>query len=163
MRLIAISLLFSFITVANAVEEIPSTLTQQYAKSIETLSDKFEECRSSEENINFDKLNELGLDKSQLKVVLAYQFSRLNFECSKKEYADYLIASKALNEFSADKGKEIVEKLDKIIASSERSRWDAIERYSVLPERVRVKVESSNLFNKPFNLFNALPLIGSSE
>ena len=163
MKLIIISILFSFITVANATEEIPSTLTQQYAKSIASLSDKLEECRSSEENINVDKLNKLGLDKSQLKVVLAYQFSRLNFECSKKEYVDYLIASKALNEFSADTGKELVEKLDKIIASSEKSRWDAIERYRTLPERVRVKVEGSDLFNKPFNLINALPLVGSSD
>lgn len=96
MKVIFVSILCTFVSLAHATDQVPSALTQHLAKSIEDLSNKLEYCRVNEQSLDDEKLQALSLDKSQLKVVLAYQFSRLHFECSKKEYVDYLIASKGI-------------------------------------------------------------------
>jgi hypothetical protein len=133
------------------------------AESIERLSNTLEICRANEKTLNRDKLLALGLKQDELKVVLAYQFSRLHFECSKEEYVDYLVASKAVNQFTSEPGKDMMKKLDKVVASSEKYRWYAIEKYNALPERIRKKVNQSGLFEEPFNLIDSLPLVSSSN
>ncbi|MDX1695705.1 MAG: hypothetical protein R3208_18205 [Ketobacteraceae bacterium] len=148
---------------ANAVNEIPSALTLQLAESIESLSRKLEYCRENEKTLNSEKIKSLGLERDELKIVLAYQFSRLHFECSRREYVDYLIATRAFNEYASQSGKEMMQKLDKIIASSEKYRWDAIEKYNALPQKIQKRVEESRLFNEPFNLLDSLPLVSSND
>lgn len=163
MRAAIISILIGFVGIANAAEVVPSALTKQLAESIESLSNKLEFCRANEKTLNSDKLQALGLNQDELKVVLAYQFSKLHFECSKEEYVDYLIVSKAVHEFTSQTGKGMMKKLDRIVASSEKYRWHAIERYNELPDSIHKKVNHSDLFNEPFNLIDSLPLVSSSK
>lgn len=131
----------------------PPVLQVEFAKSFEGLSAKVLECDSNKESLDAKSLAALKLTKAQLKTVLAYQFAKLKFECSREAYADYLIAAKAVQQFnSTSKKPETIDKLDALLTSTEKYRWDAQQRYSELPKVLRDRVESSGLFNGSFKM-----------
>lgn len=163
MKQILVFFLLSITFFAHAGDKVPSSLVQSYAASIDQLSQKLVECRESEKPLDKGALQNLGLTKDELRIVLAYQFSRLGFECSKQEYSDYLIAAKAMAEFTPNPAQEFVEATDNIVTAAEKYRWDAIERYNGLPEAVKHKVKASGLFTAPFDLLESMPLAASDR
>ncbi|MCG8313500.1 MAG: hypothetical protein MI976_09805, partial [Pseudomonadales bacterium] len=85
-----------------------------------------------------------------------YFYSKTNFECSKSEYADYLIKSHAAAAFLPKEANKVKDKIDFIVTSSEKYRWQSIASYYALPEKARRAAESENIFDKPFDLMSVL-------
>lgn len=149
--------LASLVSVAcHAQPEFPKVLDAEYVKSIKMLSEKLTECREAQKPIDISGLVGPSMTKDQLKVVIEYHYSKANFECSKAEYADYLIKTHAASAFLPDDAEKVKDKIDFIVSSSEKYRWQSIESYNALPAKARESAEAASVFGKPFDLMSVL-------
>ena len=141
------------LTAFSASQSVPNELDKAYVESLKRLSTKLTECQRSEQSIDISDLIAKGYEKPVIKKVIAYHYAKAKFECSQNEYEQYLVLSNAYGAFLPSEGVKQKEKIDALVSSYEKYRWQAIQDYAGLPEAVKAYAASVDALQKPFELF----------
>lgn len=142
---------------------IPQVLDKRYVQAIEQLSSKLTECQKSEKTIDISNLLAKGYNKENLKKLIAYYYAQAKYECSKAEYTQYLVHSAAYSSFLPPEANDKKKKIDALVTSYEKYRWQAIQDFSKLPEELKAYSQSLAYLKQPFELFSVIEQLNSIQ
>lgn len=159
MLILALSIFSSVVFAGGA--DVPAELDKRYVESLQQLSAKLTECRKAEKTIDISDLIDKAYKAEVIKKIIAYSYAQAKFECSQSEYTNYLVLSNAYAEFLPSEGLDQKQKIDSIVSSYEKYRWEAIQNYSQLPKQVKQYAESLEYLKQPFEMFGVIDQINA--
>ena len=151
-----LTLSFFSLSAFSTNQSVPAELDQAYVESLERLSTKLTECQKAEQSIDISDLIDKGYEKAVIKKVVGYFYAKAKFECSQSEYQQYLVLSQAYGAFLPTDGVKQKEKIDALVSSYEKYRWQAIQDYAGLPDSVKQYAASLDYLQQPFELFSVI-------